>query len=103
MAPTERADRLAQLDVEIAAAEQGRDLYNQLADEARDQSYEESAPQARDAYMGHATRLRAQAMGFATKVFELRTQRKALEAAPVVLTAEQCADIDDTMNAQVAA
>lgn len=102
MAPTERADRLAQLDVEIAAAEQGRDLYNQLADEARDQSYEESAPQARDAYMGHATRLRAQAIGFTTKVFELRNQRKTLEAAPVVLTAEQCEAVDDTHAAVLA-
>ena len=103
MTLTERTDRLEQLKLELAAAEKARDYYNQVANEARDQSYEERAPQARDAFMSHAMKLRAQATRYANSVYEITKEIAALEgAATVVLTSEQCAAMDET-HAAVAA
>lgn len=96
MTLTERTDRLAQLKLELAAAEKARDYYNQVANEARDQSYEERAPQARSAFMDHSMRLRAQATRYANSVYEITKEIAALEgAATVVLTADEVAGMDD--------
>lgn len=101
MHTTELSDRLAQLNAQLAEARTHREYYDRVATEARDQADEQDRPQARDAYMAHSMRLRGQAVGWANRVHELVKEISALEAssvqaAPVVLSRDQLAAVDDT-------
>jgi predicted YcjX-like family ATPase len=105
MTPTERADRLAQLKQELQKAQQAQSLYQGQASEAYALAAEQVREQTRHAYTAYGVRCKAQALSWGRRCGELMCEIAAIEgwpaalAAPVALSAEQCAAVDDTMGA----
>lgn len=102
MHPIERADRLEQLKLELAQAQQAVSLYQAQATEAYALAAEQEREQSRSAYTAYGVRSKDQARSWGLRVSELKIEIAALEngraalAVPIVLGAAQCAAVDDT-------
>lgn len=94
------ADQLAKLEAEREAAKKSRAYFSQVASEAQDESYACETEGARLGKVASARAYRMKAGEFAALVLDLSQQIAELHAraAPVVVTAEQAAAQDDTMN-----
>lgn len=105
MTITERADRLAQLREELAKAEQAHSLYQSNAAEGYALAADHQPGPSHTAYTRYAVRCKGQALVWGSRCGELMVEIAALQAgpaslaAPVVLTAEQCAAVDETIGA----
>lgn len=102
MTLTERTDRLQQLRDELKAAQEAQAMYQANATEAYALAADHRPGTANMAYTKYAVRCKGQAMVWARRVGELLCEIAALEKpacfAPVELSAEQCAAVDDTHN-----
>jgi len=104
MHPTEREDRLAQLKEELARARQAHTLYLSNATEAYALAAEQTREQPRSAYTAYGVRCKSQALTWGRRIGELMVEiadlerGRAADVAPVSLSNEQCAAVDDTHN-----
>lgn len=100
---TERADRLEQLRAELQSARTAQAMYQSYSTEAYALAAEHQPGASHAAYTSYAVRTRGMAMTWSRRAAELTLQiyeleQPGAERAPVSLTAEQLAAVDDTHN-----
>lgn len=101
MHPTERTDRLLELQAELAQARKSVADYDALSIEAKDLAAEQLTDIGRYSCTSAQIRYRGQAMAWQRRVQELVNQIAALEsgpaalAAPVVLSADEVRGMDE--------
>lgn len=95
----------AAIEQQLAAAKQHQKHYADRAAEVKALAAEQPSDTGRVATMGTAMRLQGQALVWQREVLRLTAELQAAHDAPALLklSAEQCADQDDTHNFQAEA